>query len=152
MSSSVYSAAIPPGMEPTSPWSPLPALARSDADVTLMVLEQNTLIYKTPSDDPWMPAHISDPDIIPRFWMGDYDLNLMGCIEQYQICNPNLDRDTGCTKLSGSTILMASFIEPEARIGLTRNQMATVDRFLVTSSYNTMNTAVSGRGAAALNG
>ena len=81
-----------------SPWQPIPDLNRTDGDVTLIMLNQNDIYYEVPSDDPWIPAHTktNKGDIYIR----DYYANLLGCVDQYQVCNPNTGH-SACTKLSG---------------------------------------------------
>jgi hypothetical protein len=66
-----------------------------------MMLNQNTITYQAVSDDPWMPAH-EPVDDLNSSYIGDYDLNLLGCAEQPQICNPNaVNGAIKCTQLSG---------------------------------------------------
>jgi hypothetical protein len=151
-SSAAYSASDPTGAVDPYQWSPVPSLQRSDADVTLMMLAQNAITYLAPSNDPWMPAHLTAEGNGIRIWVGDYDVNLMGCIDQYQICNPNIPGDAGCTALSGSVKVMNSLGQPEGLLGMNAEQRWTIQRFLVTSIFRSMFYAVQGRGASALNG
>ena len=93
------------GISTEGGWEPDATLNRTDADITLMMLSQNDIVYTAPSDDPWMPAHIevnnptSSTSSRQKVWVGDYYVNLMGCIDQYQICNPNKNDPSACTKL-----------------------------------------------------
>jgi hypothetical protein len=111
-----------------------------------MMLNQNAVAYLAPSDDPWMPAHIQDKQLTSSVWVGDYDANLLGCTDQYQICNPN--KANSCTSLTGQ---YSAMVEAGA-IGLNTFQIPTVGRFLETAFYRTMSQIVHGRGATALNG
>jgi hypothetical protein len=133
-------------------WSPVPPLQRSDADVTLMMLTQNDVTYLAPSDDPWMSAHITGEGDGQRVWVGDHDVNLLGCIDQYQICNPNIPGDAGCTALSGAFKVSDSLSQPSGLLGMNAEQRLTIQRFLLTSFFRSMYYAVKGRGASALNG
>jgi hypothetical protein len=150
--SAVNSIAFKPGAPVPYQWSPAPSLQRSDADVTLMMLAQNDVTYLAPSDDPWMPAHVGGEGDGQHIWVGEYDVNLMGCIEQYQICNPNIPGDAGCTALSGSLEVFDSFGQPDGLLGMNAEQRSTIQRFLLTSIFRSIYYAVKGRGASALNG
>jgi hypothetical protein len=132
-------------------WAPVHSLQRSDADLTLIMLSQNDVAYLAESNDPWMPAHISGEGDGIVIWVGDYIVNLMGCMDQYQICNPNIAGDAGCTELTGSLKVMDS-IDLDTSLGMNDQQMSTIDRFMVTSIFRSMFYAVKGRGASALNG
>ena len=63
-----------------------------------------------PSDDPWLPSHkdfqlsINDPGFPPRnvtVYTPDKPVNILGCTEQHQFCNPNrpMDSESRCTPL-----------------------------------------------------
>jgi hypothetical protein len=116
-----------------------------------MMLAQNSVSYLAPSDDTWMPAHKKIPGV--EEWWGDYDVNLLGCIEQLQICNPNIvDSQARCSKLTGLLPLSRDVFAADNPITLNLHQQWTVRRFLVASPFKTMDESVRGRGAAALNG
>jgi hypothetical protein len=130
-------------------WKPDPLLNRTDADVTLMMLNQNAVDYSAPSDDPWMPAHKP----IGSNWEADHALNLLACLDQYQICNPNKGNDpTACTKLSGEVPVTAELESPGNAVGLNKPQYWTVTRILPVALLMNMFNIVQGRGASALNG
>ncbi|EAW06581.1 uncharacterized protein ACLA_082720 [Aspergillus clavatus NRRL 1] len=128
-------------------WFPDPSLNRTDADLTLMMLAQNSVNYVTPSDDPWMPAHVD----LNVTYMGDYYVNLLGCIDQYQFCNPNLAGDAGCTKLGGIHSVAQDMILRNQRLSFSEDQATTIGRFLSAADYRSMYYAVQGRGGSALN-
>src|SRR5437763_13064761 len=77
----IYVSAVMALTGQASAWDPVPLLNRTDADVTLMILNQNDIGYLDRSDDPWMPAHHESNGI----WVGDAAVNIMACIDQYQI-------------------------------------------------------------------
>lgn len=108
--------------------------------------------YLTPSDDPWMPAHISDTIEEIQRWLGDHDINLMECIDQYQICNPNRDEESGCTILGGSLSAVHDLSRRSTELAMNEQQVWTAARFLITASHRTMYYNVQGRGSSALNG
>ena len=120
--------------------------------MTLMLLAQNDVLYEGPSNDPWMPAHsVLDEVQYPNTFLGDFYLNLLGCVDKYQICNPNRDAATGCTELSGALDVLMEFTNPANPYGINLYQEETIVRFLSTAMYRNMNYAVAGRGASALN-
>ncbi|TID15568.1 hypothetical protein E6O75_ATG07896 [Venturia nashicola] len=127
-----------------SKWEPIPALNRTDADVTLFYLAHNSMVYLSPSNDPWIKA--SDPLIGGSFY-GNPLTSLMGCIDQYQICNPTRSRETGCSKLGS----MVQVLGINLGLDLNLHQLATAGRFMETGYDRTMHMSVRGRNAYALN-
>jgi hypothetical protein len=127
-----------------------------------MMLSQNDVSYVAVSDDAWMPAHqllstslSSDAgNVTVEFWGGDYDLNLMACIDQYQFCNPNKAANdaTACTKLSGQSPVLAELDGPGGGIGLNPYQIAAAMTIMANALTQSMYYSVNGRGASALNG
>ncbi|KAK3615282.1 hypothetical protein LTR22_027495 [Elasticomyces elasticus] len=116
-------------------WTPAPALNRTDADVTLMILAQNSVGYDVPCDDPWLSAHIDAGD-----WLADNYFSTLGCIDQHQFCNPNLDASNGgCTSLTGSTTIVDEAFA-----------IATASRILTAVRWGSIHDSVNGRGASAL--
>jgi hypothetical protein len=116
LSSITYS----PGGPPL--WDPIAPLKRTDADVSLHFLGQTSVIYTKPVHDPMFAAttaiHYSDNDTI---WVPDQNVSVLGCIDQYRICNS--DRRE-CTPLSGVIDLYNAI----TRIGLNDAQSATALR------------------------
>ncbi|KAF2266955.1 hypothetical protein CC78DRAFT_566402 [Lojkania enalia] len=81
---------------------------RSDGDLQFIFLSGNRILFSEPTDDPWFSAH--EPYTIPRStdlggYLSDHLASPMGCIEQYQFCNPHKSGQP-CTDLAG--ILPAS--------------------------------------------
>jgi len=117
-----------------------------------MMLNQNTISYQAVSDDPWMPAHVPVDDQNSSY-IGDFDLNLLGCAEQHQICNPNrVNGAIQCTQLSGALRVQLELASTENTVGLNIYQQYAVNRILGHADLMNMFNAVFGRGAAALNG
>ncbi|RAQ41928.1 hypothetical protein AFGD_001158 [Aspergillus flavus] len=146
--SAVYGQADPTGVlhSTGAMWYPDPRLNQTDSDITLMMLTQNDVYYRTPSDDPWIAAHekLNGSDV----YMGDYTVSLLGCIDQYQFCNPNLEGDTACTKLGGINSVAKDMVDRFVYFNL--DQLATVERFMTTTHLHSMYQAVQGRGGSAL--
>jgi hypothetical protein len=140
------------GFSSNTTWKPDALLNRTDADITLMMLNQNTISYQAVSDDPWMPAH-EPVDDLNSSYVGDYDLTLLGCAEQHQICNPNaVNGTTKCTRLTGGLQVLFELGSTGNTVGLNIYQQYTANRILRHADLMNMFNAVFGRGAAALNG
>lgn len=68
------------------------------------------------SDDPWFAAHnlnfmksVSDNNTWKKFPHGDEPVRVLGCTQQYQICNPDLKMGHSCTPLTGArTVIEAA--------------------------------------------
>ncbi|KAF2728729.1 hypothetical protein EJ04DRAFT_516392 [Polyplosphaeria fusca] len=76
---------------------------RTDGDTQLLWLNGNRIIFSEPCDDPWFSAH--EPYTIPGSndtsgFLPDHLGVPMGCIEQYQFCNPHA-AGAPCTPLAG---------------------------------------------------
>jgi hypothetical protein len=134
----------------TDQWQPSPPFNVSDADISMMMLAQNAIGYQKPVDDPFFSAH----DLLGVLYGSDYDVSLMGCIDQYQVCNPNNPRDRGCTKLTSVAGVYRQLTNPALflALGLNEYQITTIGRFLISGTYRNMYNSVRGRGAAALDG
>ena len=118
------------------------------------MLTQNDVVYLAPSDDPWMPAQGKVPGTGTSICVAEYNLNLMGCIDQYQICNPQKGNDpSACTKLSGQVAVSTELVwNGKDIMGLNDHQSLTALRIMGNAISMGMFTAVEGRGASALNG
>jgi len=76
-------------------WNPIPSLVRNDADVSLFFFTANSVEYVDQVNDPFFLAEYSDAE--PAVGTGPTvylyqptdTVNIMGCIDQYRICNPN---------------------------------------------------------------
>jgi hypothetical protein len=93
-------------------WEVAPALNRTDADVSMFFISANALTYTDPVDDPIFAAHI--PSVYTNdktghnttVYISDHYVTLLGCAEQYQFCNPQLNRSglpEDCTLLQGNS-------------------------------------------------
>jgi hypothetical protein len=106
-----------------------------------MMLMQNGIGYFERSDDPWVTAQkkLNTKGTYPgtnkslTLWYKNHEINLLGCVDQYQVCNPNKPGDSGCTKLGG--ILSAShqtYTTEFKSLGFNAAQTTTISRFLDT--------------------
>jgi hypothetical protein len=156
----MFAKADPTGLMPQS-WVPDPRINETDADITMMMLNQNGVMYLQPSDDPWITAEVAhdlsleNTTFSKTLWSKSYEANLLVCIDQYQVCNPGRSGDSGCTKLGGqiSTGLSAFELDGATPIlGFNTAQITTVSRFLSPNPDRSMYSNVVGRGGTALNG
>ncbi|KAJ5667427.1 hypothetical protein N7507_003291 [Penicillium longicatenatum] len=143
------------------PWQPDSVLNQTDSDIILMMLSQNDISYVERSDDPWITAQaevetnttIPGTNINVTLWLKSYEISLLGCVDQYQVCNPNMPGDSGCTTPSG--LLSAAnqaYTTKIKQLGFNSEQTATTSRFLNWPVDRSMYSNVDGRGGAALNG
>lgn len=90
-----------------------------DADLDLVFLAANQIIYAGPVDDPWYSAHDflgvasvrgsnpSESDALHVYW-SDEPVTVLGCAKQYQVCSPRLPKERRCTPLDGRINLEAN--------------------------------------------
>lgn len=85
---------------------------RTDADVSLVILAQNSVVYIEPVDDPFFAAHVDFNGIFQSrnatYYFADTYFHILACAEQYQYCNPNshdTDGQAHCTELSSSVAI-----------------------------------------------
>jgi hypothetical protein len=90
----------------TNAWFPIPELNRTDADVTLMFVMSNSIYYDVPNTDPIFSATLVEDTLVVTsdqnvtIYTSNSWVTVLGCVEQYQFCNPLTGN---CTPLSHST-------------------------------------------------
>lgn len=91
-----------------SQFIPIPDLRRPAADVTLLFLSANGIMFLEPSNDSWYSAHENSSNLwlepIPgniSAYKADDPVRALGCITVYSFCNPNLEAKDKCTPLAG---------------------------------------------------
>ena len=129
-------------------WIPVPALNRSDADVSLFILAGNSVSYVAPVTDPFFNATAEFPPIPTAsgnltLYVSSQYLNALACADQIQYCNPVTNR---------CTLLTSTFHATDAIKDLNFN-----DRQIKTAALSNINqqksntySVVQGRGAIAL--
>lgn len=89
-------------------FTPIPQLARDDADTVLIYLDAQGVAFADKIDDLWFSAHekwlislTTDdlPDGVAFQYLVDEPASTLGCTQQVQFCNPGLPRDKGCEPL-----------------------------------------------------
>ena len=116
------------------------------------MLNPNDVYFEVPSDDPWIPAHqnITSPEHNVTIYGPDFLVNLLGCVDQYQICNPN--KGKGCTNLSGQKAALHQIGLSGNAADLNEHQTWAALRIMENALSMSLYMAVQGRGATALNG
>lgn len=134
------------GISIPSSWEPVSPLNRTDADITLIFIASNSVMYDTPVDDPVFSAHaISNLNISDSegqkvvLYEADYYLGVIGCASQHQVCNG----DT-CTALSARAEAFSS------SSGLTMTQRNIFGRLGFVNVYTGIVDVIDGRSATAL--
>lgn len=88
-------------------FAPIPALQANATDVTIFFLSKNGVFFIKPSDDPWFVAQDSersnaiDGSSTTPLSYGDQPARVLGCVERYQFCNPDVKTGRSCTPLTG---------------------------------------------------
>lgn len=118
---------------------PIPELDRQDADVSLFFLAANDIWYTRPVSDPLYSANIPVND----FWEADYYVTILGCIDQFQLCNPS---NHYCISETSSKSAMDGI----PKLNFTSRQEFTAQRLTLVVSDLTMYNIVQGRGINAL--
>ncbi|KAJ4302760.1 hypothetical protein N0V90_001651 [Kalmusia sp. IMI 367209] len=86
---------------------PLPEMHRNDADIVLIPVWPNAVVYEKPVDDPLFTAHRVEmrPQASGKdkalYW-SDFPVGVVGCALQYQICYPRAVKEDYCTELGPS--------------------------------------------------
>ncbi|KAJ9615836.1 hypothetical protein H2200_001913 [Cladophialophora chaetospira] len=134
---------------PATLWRPVPALDRSDADVTIIFVAPNSITYRDQVEDPFFSATwpytapgVVLPGTVTTYSPDDF-VSIMGCTEQYKIC---IDKGSRCSPYSGQAALPQLLHE----LHLNMNQYLTAQRLLSTISVATVYSSVAGIGPDAL--
>lgn len=108
-------------------WNPIPALNRTDADVSIFFIAPNSVIYNAPVTDPLFTAtteyNISTgvEGANTTYYQPDRYVYVLSCIDQIQFCNPTSD---ACTPLFAPSFLEAKMLET-SHLGLNAAQLNT---------------------------
>lgn len=100
-----------------SSFNPIPALNRTDADVSLWNL-RNKALYTGPVNDPWYKATTPQDFGFTNFWTADSAVSTLGCIEQYVFCN-----ELNCTTPGALSQFTPDIVSKE--LGYNAMQLAT---------------------------
>lgn len=112
-----------------STFLPIPDLLAPAADIHLMFLSANDIIFTKPSYDDWYSAQLPTTQNLifstnfpgnHSFYVRDKPVRVLGCTSQYQYCKANVELNTNCTPMAG-IIPVTSFAES---LWQTENQKA----------------------------
>jgi len=88
-----------------SSWQPIPELDVPNADISTFWLEQQGIGYLTPVKDPWFLAEhrvtSKTPAGVRTVYTIKVPVHALVCTQQYQFCNPSLEKNASCTPLMG---------------------------------------------------
>ncbi|KAF7556857.1 hypothetical protein G7Z17_g1095 [Cylindrodendrum hubeiense] len=153
LSSLNYTYQLSTGVSAPGGFTPIPEIARSDAEVTLFFLVQNLLAYTAPVDDVFFAAHTRPTTYDLNFSNNTYTLyyndrlvSVMGCIDQHQICKPGSGEGPNCTALSSVENLWPEVVKLE--LNQVQRDTAYVIQMKILGAE--MLNSIAGRGAVAL--
>lgn len=121
-------------------WQALPEFRRQDGDTTLVAVSANSIQYTTQIYDPLFlatsPIDAGPGSGLKTVYQPYYQLNIVGCVDQYTICNPRFE--SRCTPVSGIIDLLNNFdlTNNQDPLGLNDHQRATAFR-IATMLQNT---------------
>ena len=130
-------------------WTPIEPLLQTDGDISLFFMSANDIQYDNPVDDPIFKAHTLEttPTTGVPYYLSDDWVDVIGCVDQYQYCNPgHNEQATQCTSLTSNNEVIVDLDE----IGLSKWQVATAKHISWNMMFSSMYYSVAGRGATAL--
>ncbi len=135
----------------TGGFQPVPAINTTDADLSLLFIAANSVAYSEPCADPIFSANIPYNNTVGEIaisgYYPDYWVTVLGCTEQYRICNPKTNQ---CTGKQGLMQLSRAFTANEAGLDINDIQSATAQRLLGALQVSTIYYATFSRLGAAL--
>lgn len=95
---------------------PIPDLQRTDGSTTIFFLSTQEIVFLKQVQDPWYQATTrgaiqydwTGMDGNTRLYMKDEPASPLGCVEQEQLCNPNLPEERQCSPLGSNLDLFDS--------------------------------------------
>lgn len=139
------------GADHHSAWEPIPALNRTDGDISIFFLAPNSVTYQEPVTDPFYSATTVTPLLVGgrnlTFYSPDYLVNVMACMDQHQFCNPSTRQ---CTPLMGAYVLGSTDNNKLDQLNFNVAQYTTAQHINLHLPYLTTYHNVHTRGAKAL--
>jgi hypothetical protein len=130
-----------------SPWIPVNEFNRTDGDVSVYFLAQNSVAYLAPVFDPFFSANGTarpiDLGLSRNLAKPDHLVNVLGCVDQYQVCNPVT---SACSSLGGLYHLAVNLIQ-NTTLGLNKAQQVSAGRLQYASLSSKTYDSVEGLGA-----
>ena len=88
-------------------YAPIPELSVPDADITVVFLSGNGIIFSQATDDGWYRATtpVANATMVTaigdtKVYRANEEASPMGCVERWQWCNSALPRHRGCGNMS----------------------------------------------------
>lgn len=130
---------------------PSPALNTTHADLSLLFISPNSITYQYPVDDPVFSAHDLVNGTMTGLYVSFYDadqfVSVVGCSEQYRICNPN---NNACTQRMGFGQLSQASVDNQDGLELNAVQNSTWIRINAALQLSSVYYATYARGGSAL--
>lgn len=134
-----------------------PELTRTDADVTLLFLSAPRVLYTEAINDPWYSAHRQgsrarhdDGSGIPLYEQ-DEPASVLGCVSQYQVCNPISPGGRRCLPLGGMIEnTRYQFNESWNNDSIQNQQLANAVSSLMEDAYQSLHEIIENAGPPAL--
>jgi hypothetical protein len=130
-------------------WEPISNFSRKDADVNLFFFAANGVYYESPVDDPFFYATIEQKafaagsSALLTTYKANNPIAVIGCIDQYQMCNPTNGK---CTSLNGVNTTGTDMFDLDLNIA----QTVTSERLDLLSVNTNTFSSVYGTGGEAL--
>jgi hypothetical protein len=106
-------------------WKPIPELLIPTADLSIVFLGTNDMVFLAPVDDPWFKTTLGPTNRTTMMgthyeYRSNEPAHPLACVQRYQFCNPSLKKDESCTPLVGiieafSLASMTLFPQPQHR-------------------------------------
>ncbi|OQN99262.1 hypothetical protein B0A48_15111 [Cryoendolithus antarcticus] len=128
-------------------WSPISEIRPEDADLTVLFLGSDHVVYNTVVADPFYRADVQGlpvNDTDPPYYIPNRHITAMACLDQYRFCNPALA--DSCTPLTS----LSKVLNAVPDIGLSDWQHGTKVRIGYYLTLSSIYYSVAMRGAAAL--
>ncbi|KAI9813762.1 MAG: hypothetical protein M1827_003552 [Pycnora praestabilis] len=138
-------------------WDVVPALNQTDGDIALFFLTPNSISYQMPCDDPFFSAHSEQSyeldGVNVTYWDSDYYINILGCVDQSQFCNPALPglngEESRCTPLTAFNVANDA-VSSNTDLGFNDVQKLTASRIGLSLNFISTYNSVNARGSSAL--
>jgi len=116
-------------------WVPVPAINRSDADISLLFLAPNAIRFEEPCDDPVFGAHILVSNNATSYYTSDLWVSVLACAEQHRVCNPT---NGVCTKPVGVDQLLPVAVAADSGLNFNLVQQGTIDRIAYAADFTSV--------------
>jgi hypothetical protein len=104
------------------------------------MISPNSMLFAAPNNDPAFGAHqmssyIDNQGRNHSWYVPQYEVSIMACAEQHQICNP---LNGACTPFVGSMPLLPQSLAPEVSLALNAAQQIIAGRICTVLPYTSV--------------